>query len=35
VTFDAQITFVMDEQGKVIKAIHHSGLGSFEAPKLE
>jgi Domain of unknown function (DUF3471) len=34
-TFDAQITFVKNKQGKAIKAIHHSGMGTFDAPKLE
>ncbi len=32
---DAQITFVKDKKGKVTKAIHHSGGGTFDAPKME
>ncbi len=32
---DAQITFVKDDKGKVIKAIHHQGGHTLEAPKLE
>jgi hypothetical protein len=31
---DAQVTFVKDEKGKVIKAIHHQNGGSFEAPRI-
>jgi len=32
---NARVTFVKDERGKVIKAIHEQGLAKFEAPKLE
>jgi CubicO group peptidase (beta-lactamase class C family) len=32
---DAQVTFVKDEKGKVIKAIHHQGGRTFDAPKTE
>ena len=32
---DAQITFVKDDSGKVIKAVHHQGGRTFDAPKIE
>jgi CubicO group peptidase (beta-lactamase class C family) len=32
---NARVTFVKDDKGKVIKAIHEQGLAKFEAPKLE
>ncbi len=32
---DAQVTFVKDQKGRVIKALHHQGSTSFEAPRLE
>jgi CubicO group peptidase (beta-lactamase class C family) len=32
---DAQITFVKDDKGKVIKAIHHQGGHTLDAPKVE
>ena len=32
---EAQITFVKDEKGKVIKGIHRQGGRTFEAPKIE
>jgi CubicO group peptidase (beta-lactamase class C family) len=31
---EAQVTFVKDEKGRVIKAIHRQGPGSIEAPRL-
>jgi CubicO group peptidase (beta-lactamase class C family) len=31
---DAQVEFVKDEKGKVIKAVHHQGGQTTEAPKL-
>ncbi len=32
---DAQVTFVKDEKGRVIKALHRQGPVAIEAPKLE
>jgi len=32
---DAEITFVKDKEGKVIKAIHHQGGETINAPKLQ
>jgi CubicO group peptidase (beta-lactamase class C family) len=32
---DAQVSFVKDETGKVIKAIHHQGGNTLDAPKIE
>jgi CubicO group peptidase (beta-lactamase class C family) len=32
---DAQVTFVKDVSGRTIKAIHHQGPVTFEAPRLE
>jgi CubicO group peptidase (beta-lactamase class C family) len=32
---DAQITFVKDSRGKVIKAVHHQAGQTIEAPKIE
>ncbi len=32
---DAQVTFVKDASGKTIKAIHHQGGATLEAPKIE
>lgn len=32
---DAQITFVKNEQGEVVRAIHRQGGQTFEAPKLK
>ena len=31
---DAQVRFVKDEHGRVVKAIHHQGSSTFEAPRL-
>ncbi len=31
----AQVTFVKDNNGKVIKGIHTQGGATFEAPKIE
>ena len=32
---DAQVTFVKDDSGKVVKAVHHQGGRTFDAPKME
>ena len=32
---NAQVTFVKDDSGKVIKAIHHQAGQTLEAPKME
>jgi hypothetical protein len=32
---NAQVTFVKDEKGKVIKAIHHQAGRKFDAPRLQ
>jgi hypothetical protein len=32
---NAQVTFVKDDSGKVIKAIHHQAGRTFDAPKME
>ena len=32
---DAQVTFVKDDKGKVIKAVHHQGGQTINAPRLE
>jgi hypothetical protein len=32
---NAQVTFVKDDSGKVIKAIHHQAGKTFDAPKME
>jgi tRNA A-37 threonylcarbamoyl transferase component Bud32/tetratricopeptide (TPR) repeat protein len=32
---DAQVTFVKDEKGKVLKAVHHQAGRTSEAPKIE
>jgi CubicO group peptidase (beta-lactamase class C family) len=32
---DAQVTFVKDSQGKVIKAVHHQAGQTIDAPKIE
>jgi CubicO group peptidase (beta-lactamase class C family) len=32
---DAQVTFVSDESGRVVKAHHRQGPASFDAPRLE
>jgi len=32
---DAQVTFVKDKQGKVIKAVHHQGGQTLNAPRVE
>jgi hypothetical protein len=32
---EARITFVKDENGKVIKGIHQQGARKFEAPKIK
>lgn len=32
---DAQVTFVKDDQGKVIKAVHHQNGQTINAPRLE
>jgi CubicO group peptidase (beta-lactamase class C family) len=32
---DAQVTFVRDATGRVVKAHHHQGPASFDAPRLE
>jgi hypothetical protein len=32
---NAQVTFVKDDSGKVIKAVHHQAGRTFDAPKME
>ncbi len=32
---DAQVSFVKDSSGKVIKAVHHQGGQTLEAPRIE
>jgi hypothetical protein len=32
---DAQVTFVKDDTGKVVKAIHHQNENTFDAPRME
>jgi hypothetical protein len=32
---DAQVTFVKDDTGKVVKAIHHQNQASIDAPRME
>jgi CubicO group peptidase (beta-lactamase class C family) len=32
---NAQVTFVKDDAGKVVKAVHHQGGRTFDAPKIE
>jgi len=32
---EAHVTFVRDEKGRVIKAMHHQGAASIDAPRLE
>ena len=32
---EAQVTFVKDDSGKVVKAVHHQGGRTFDAPKID